>query len=367
MAFFRKRGDKWYFTLRYKDEFGKWRSTERVGGYTKNQCKAAYHKAMVSLEAAGNIEELSLIRMEELLKEWLDISIFPTKKENTYKLYESIVRIHLIPALGEMQVRKITPKQLQKFINEKKMEGLSLSTLKILLAVLKNAFTYAVAFNGCITVNPASNVKLPRYDNPPEELKVFSPEEMEKILSHFGNSKLSMAILCSYHLGLRQGECCALRWKDIDFKNGIVSIHSTILKDGSIQGTPKTYTSYRKIPFGKKFREILEAEKLRQNKLRFEYGPWWQGEDFVCAEDNGKHLILNSFRYFNMWVKKNIGHGTFHTLRHTHATYLLESGMELELVSKRLGHSSLTITAKTYSHILEKRTEKTIEYLDAAL
>ena len=63
-------------------------------------------------------------------------------------------------------------------------------------------------------------------------------------------------------------------------------------------------------------------------------------------------------RFFNQWVKANIGHGSFHTLRHTYATALLESGADLELVSKQLGHSNMTITAKFYSHVLEKRRKK---------
>lgn len=367
MGSFRKRGEKWYYTLTIKDKNGKWKNVERVGGRSKNECKIAYRDAMRSIDETGVYEDPARITISAFLKEWLEISVLPTKKENTYKSYEIIARVHIIPAFGNMQVREVTPKFLQQFINEKKDSGLSRSTVKVIITTLKTAFTYAVAIDGCIKENPALNIKLPRYENIKEEVNVFTPEEIQQIMDRFSDNKLHMAIACSYHLGLRAGECCALRWSDIDMRAHTVTIHATMLNDGTIQGDTKTYSSRRTLPFGKKFSEILQAEKLRQNKLRLQYGPWWRGEDFICIEDNGKHLSLNAFRYFNKWAKEKFGHGTFHTLRHTHATYLLESGMDLELVSKRLGHSSIVTTSKIYSHVLNKRTAQTVSYLDTAL
>lgn len=367
MASYRKRGEKWYYTITIKDKNGKWKNVERAGGRTKKECKAAYRDAMRVMDATGVYEEPSKILVKAFLTDWLETSVKVTKKANTYKSYESVVRIHLIPAFGSMHMQSVTPKFLQQFINEKKESGLSRASLKVIVSALKTAFTYAVSIDGCISTNPSLNITIPRYEIQPEEVKVFTPSQMDQILSRFSDNQLHMAILCAYHLGLREGECCALRWSDIDMDSCMVAIHATMLTDGTIQGDTKTYSSCRTLPFGKKFLALLQEEKLRQNKLRLQYGPWWQGADFVCIRDDGKPLTLNAFRYFNVWAKKQFGYGTFHTLRHTHATYLLESGMELELVSKRLGHSSIVITAKTYSHILDKRTAQTVSYLDTAL
>ncbi|MBQ7478439.1 MAG: tyrosine-type recombinase/integrase, partial [Selenomonadaceae bacterium] len=126
-------------------------------------------------------------------------------------------------------------------------------------------------------------------------------------------------------------------------------------------------SSIRDIPIGKKFCKILRAEKLRQAARRLEYGKYYKGSNLVCSWPDGSMMVPSDFRYFGQYCKKTFGSGSFHSLRHTHATMLLESGLDLELVSKRLGHSSIVTTARTYSHVLDKRKEKTRLFLDTAL
>ena len=88
------------------------------------------------------------------------------------------------------------------------------------------------------------------------------------------------------------------------------------------------------------------------------YQEYYIRSDAVCRREDGKPLTPDDLRFFNQWVKKEIGHGSFHALRHTYATTLLENGADLELVSKQLGHSNLSITACYYSHVLETRQKQ---------
>lgn len=367
MPSYRKRGDKWYYIITIRDDNGEWKTIERAGGGSKNECKAACRAAMRVLDETGEWREPTKATVSSFLTAWLAADVTATRKANTCRSYESAVRNHIIPALGGLEMRAVTPLRLQQFLNDKKAEGLSRSTVNLFLSIFKAAFSYAHVTAAVISTNPAANLKIPRYEEARKEVKVFSPEQVERLVDRFRKHPLHMAILCAYHLGLREGECCALKWQDIDYKARTVTVRGTMLADGTVQGDAKTYSSLRTIPFGKKFYEILKAEELRQRKLQFEAGPWWQGAGFLCCSNDGKPLTLNHFRYFNMWAKKAFGFGTFHTLRHTHATYLLENGMDLELVSKRLGHSSIVITSKTYSHILDKRTAQTVKFLDRVL
>lgn len=134
-----------------------------------------------------------------------------------------------------------------------------------------------------------------------------------------------------------------------------------------VQDLPKTKSSVRHIPFPAALLPILEDARLRQSVARFKCGPFYVPGDFVCALDSGEMLTPDDIRAFNGWCKTAIGHGSFHVLRHTYATMLLEAGADLELVSKQLGHSSLSITARVYSHVLDRRKAKLVSIMDKAL
>ena len=112
---------------------------------------------------------------------------------------------------------------------------------------------------------------------------------------------------------------------------------------------------------------IFENIKLDQMKNRMKFGKFYSNSGLVCTVASGQMLLPNDFRYFNMWCKDKLGHGSFHVLRHTFATNLLEAGASLEMVSKTLGHASLNLTATTYSHVLDTRRNQLASLMDEAL
>ena len=148
-----------------------------------------------------------------------------------------------------------------------------------------------------------------------------------------------------------------------------LTVAHTLVNDNGwiIQDLPKSQTSCRTIPFGHELYTRLRSLRNEQTKNQFQFGTYYQRNHFVCTWPSGEPLNPDDFRYFNQWTKKNFGHGSFHTLRHTYATMLLEHGAELELVSKALGHSSLNTTAQVYSHVLEKRKTQLVSIMDEAL
>ena len=370
MAYFRKRGKKWYYTIEIKDEMGNRKKVERVGGLTKAACEKAYRAVMVDVDYTGEYKSPSDLTVEEFFRQWESEYVEARLKQNTIRSYRNIIENHIIPALGEVKLRRVTGRILQNFLNEK-ASSYSRGTVGSICSVLKKAFSYAAVMAGYLRDSPAESIQVPAGIDAPKKTSVFTEEQLHEIFSRFPvGHQFHMAVMVAYHTGMRLGECLALSWNDVDMKACSISVHCTVVGDkgaAHIQPMPKSESSIRDIPIGKKFCKILHAEKSRQAARRLEYGKYYKGSNLVCSWPDGSMMVPSDFRYFGQYCKKTFGGGSFHSLRHTHATMLLESGLDLELVSKRLGHSSIVTTARTYSHVLDKRKEKTRLFLDTAL
>ncbi len=360
-----KMSKNYYFTVSYVDENGKNCKVERVGTDSLTETKRLARLAQSKLDQASVVA--STMKYSNFLKVW-DNDVLNTNhmKENTIKQYRSIVVNHIIPGIGNRKLNKLTPRIIQSFINAKKADGCAKSTVNSILSVIKKSLEYAVVYCGYLSSNPAADVHLPRYIQAPKQIDPFTPEEIEQIFVHFKDAKIYSAILLSYHTGLRLGECCALAWSDVDIDNHTISVSKTVVGT-SVQPLPKSKSSCRTITFGIKLYHILENIKLDQMKNRMKFGKFYSNSGLVCTAESGQMLLPNDFRYFNMWCKDKLGHGSFHVLRHTFATNLLEAGASLEMVSKTLGHASLNLTASTYSHILDSRRNQLASLMDEAL
>jgi len=364
--YIRKRGNTWYYTIETTDEFGKRKRLVRAGGKTKPECEKAYRAAMIEKDRTGRIRERDNITLSIFLDQWMKEDVERNCRENTVRAYESCLKNHIKKDIGNNKVISITSHQLQAYIN-KKSDTLSRSTVSQILSVLKKALNYAVAICDIMPSNPALPVRLPKLQTIPEKTHVFSQDELAIIFRHFPKDhQFYIPIQLGYHTGMRLGECLALSWDDVDMDARMIRVHSTLV-DGSVQPIPKTGASVREIPFGQKLYAILKfAHKKRaQNRLRF--GEYYKQNNMICVFDDGTQIDADAMRYFGQFCRKTFGAGSFHSLRHTHATMLLEAGEDLEIVSKRLGHSNINTTAKVYSHILDKRTKKSVALLDQVL
>lgn len=367
MAYLRKRGKKWYYTIETTNDDGTRKKSERAGTESKTETMKLWRQA----QAAADREHIipSAITLEDFLLQWNDEVLNENRyKPNTIKQYRSVMKMHIIPKLGHHKLCKLTPRILQNFLNSLKTD-LSRSTVNIVCSVLKASLRYAVDYCGYLTTSPATNIHVPRYIEAPKKVIPFTPEEMQKIFEHFEGNQIYGAILLAYYAGLRQGECCAITWQDVDMQSHELTVAHTLVNDDGwiVQPIPKSQSSSRTIPFGNELYTRLNELRNEQTKNQFQFGTYYQRGHYVCTWPSGEPLNPDDFRYFNQWTKKTFGHGSFHTLRHTYATTLLEHGAELELVSKSLGHSSLNTTAQVYSHILENRKTQLVSIMDEAL
>lgn len=366
--YFRKRGNKWYYVTSVIDVNGERKTISRVGGKTRAEAAKAGRKALSStMDEYGFWEEPETMSfgtyLDLFMTEYVEINLRPA----TVKSYKGAIENHIKPALGELPLQRLTPRPLQNFLNGKRQE-LSKSSLSILKNILRKSLSYAVETCGFVGHNAAAHLTIPPAESAPKKTHVFSDEEMREIFRQFPEGhKFHMPIALSYHTGMRLGECLSLKWSDVDLDAKMLHVHTTMYDDGGagvVQNLPKTQCSIRSIPISSKLVQELKAMKKFQAKQKIAYGKYWMGEGFVCIQENGRNLTASRLRYFAQWCKSALGAGSFHSIRHTHATKLLESGLDLELVSKRLGHSSIVLTAKVYSHVLENRNKMTRDLIE---
>ncbi len=155
--------------------------------------------------------------VEQFLNHWLENSVKPSVRPKTYTSYAQLVRLHLAPELGRIRLTKLSPQDVQRFINRKLVSGLSPRTVEYCRAVLRRALNQAVRW-GYVPRNVATLVDAPRSERPdPEPL---TPEEVRAFLEAVKEDRLAALYSVAIALGLRQGEALGLRWEDVDLGMG---------------------------------------------------------------------------------------------------------------------------------------------------
>lgn len=365
----RKRGNRWYYRLTWTDETGTHRA-ERAGGKTRTECLKAYHEALAEIDRRGTLQRTASMTFKAALTEWLEKYVEVNLKQTTYDAYESTLRKHIIPDLGELQLRKITPKVLQDWLNDQR-DKYSRSTVSSFYAVLKSACKWLTINRRYTQDNPMAAVAMPKFDELPTKIRVFTQAEMVQIFAKWpSDHRYHVPICLGYYAGLRLGECLALTWDHVDLENGTLEIVSTLYDKKGLPVralTPKSSHAARTVTFGYKLKAALLKKQWQQKESRFQLGSLYHegpAGGYVCDRGDGKPLTSADMHWFGDWCRQTFGSGSFHCLRHTHATMLREQGVGLDYIAARLGHSSMYTTARFYAAVTDKREKDVVKLID---
>ncbi|ACD24736.1 site-specific integrase [Clostridium botulinum] len=374
----RKRGNKWYYYFDVAKSDGKRKKIERAGGNTKKEALEALRKALSEYDNVGTIITESNISVSDYFDYWFNEYVLINCKYSTQVSYKRLIKNHLKPSLGIYQLKKITSSRLQELINLKYRNGFSKNYLGNLYGVLSGAFKYAVYPSNFIKENPMTFVKMPKYNtkliNNPDDLKIITLEDYNNILKRFPyGSNMYIPLQISFNTGLRAAEVMSLTWDCIDFENQTLRVEKILYRNEFkkwVFGSPKTHSSYRTIKIGNTLLSLLKKfhKDQKENKLR--YGPFYvkHDYDFVCLKENGELLTTDSLKYLSKVVNYELGIDfKFHSLRHTHATMLLEAGANIKDIQQRLGHSKLATTMDVYSHVTKKMSQDSVRLFEEAI
>ncbi|MHB8859795.1 MAG: tyrosine-type recombinase/integrase [Thermoleophilia bacterium] len=310
----------------------------------------------------------------QYLGKWL-VSIKRNIGQRTFETYREIVEKHLIPSLGSILLVDLDPLDIDEYytyaLEAGRLDGkggLSARSVNHHHRLLHGALEQALRW-GLINRNPADAVRAPKPVG--KEMSVLSNEQLAQLLKAAKGSRAYMAILLAATTGARRGEVLALRWADLDLQSGKAVIRRSLqlTETGISFKEPKTRQSSRVVTLPMFTIGSLKEHRKRQAEDMLLLGAQYKDFGLVCAQKDGTPINPASLsKHFLAIVRKTgIPHVRFHDLRHTHASILLSQGINPKVVSERLGHSSVSVTLETYSHVLPGMQEEVAKKIDAAL
>lgn len=329
---------------------------------TKTEVNKWFDEVNASV-ANGTYAEANNLTFKSYLPHWLAHERAIAKKESTVAEYERIATYDLVPFFGNKKLNKITVSTLNNYFDTVLApKKLAPNTLRRKRTVLNKILSFALS-EGKIGYNPLASlpnikggVRKERRTLTTEELKALlngakSYYEAKKNYKSVNHSIYPFILLCAY-TGARRGEVLALDWEDIDAENNTLRINKTLTEERQIQA-PKTEHSKRVLTI---------PHWLAKKILSFNDGI---SPHIFHTKTGGYRTPSNMARAFDIVLSfAKLPPIDIHELRHTHASILIANGMSLADVSRRLGHANVSITASTYTHALDKTTQKASTVFD---
>lgn len=335
---------------------------------TEKEARAALDQMIVDLQAlhaAGIDVAGATMTVGDFLDQWLASRSRDRIKDRTRKGYADTIKNHIKPHIGKRRVGELTTLHVEQMLASLEAEGRAANTRRKARMVLGSALKYAQR-HGLVMQNVARLAEAPPMPGHQTD-DTLSDEELAAVLEGPTDDRLhAMAVVCLL-LGPRSGEVRGLRWSDIDFDRKELTF-SGALTDGRVRDTTKSGKE-RTLPLPSVVLESLKRHRKLQAAEALKAPVWNNEEGYVFTTTVGTPID----RYAaNRWwrrlcEKAGIPPRRLHATRHTAATWLLQQGVPLEVVSAILGHASLTITADIYAEVREAAMRNALSLHDHRL
>jgi integrase len=295
------------------------------------------------------------LKVEEFLLKWLDEIHQHQIAYSTYRRYRSLAVHHINPTLGHLELKNLNAQLITGLLVHMRNGGQSVRSQQQARALLAVALSEAEDRN-LISINPVRKVR-----NPQGGGKVLTPlkiEEVRRLLKTYQGTFLATRLHVALICGLRQGEALGLRWQDIDFDSGTLTVSSQIqLINGEATFTRlKTNRSYRTLVLTDETLESLRIHNDLISKWQTSCADKWISLDLVFPSNDGS--ARSPHIDYNEWQKAlklcGIEPHRLHDARHTAATLMYSQGIGVETISRMLGHSSSAVTSRLYVHAAEQ-------------
>ncbi len=342
----------------YRRADGRWEAAFGFGGRRQRYVGRSQRDVRLKLTAARRALEQGIVlsgssqRVEEYLTRWLEDSVRPSVRWTTHRAYALCMR-RLFPLVGHLRLVSLTPQAVQAAYAGLLHKGLSRRSVEQTHTVLHRALRQAVLW-GLMLRNPTEAVSVPRPTR--REMHTLTEEEVRRLFEATRGDRLHALWVLLATTGLRLGEARGLLWSDIDFAQGRLVVNRALQRQtgiGYVFVEPKTARSRRTVYLAPRTLSALSEHRRHQVEDQLAAGAEWNTSGLVFATAVGRPA---DGTWVTKWFHRALA-GTgiprirIHDLRHTAATHLLRRGVHPKVVQDLLGHSTISLTLDTYSHV----------------
>jgi integrase len=375
-----KRGNKEGSIYRRKSD-GKWTGSislengkrKVIYGKTRTEVQEKMKK-LLHEQQQGKLVASSSQTVEEFVVDWLENTHRRKVRPRTYERYREAVYLHIVPALGRIQLQKLTAQHVRAFYTKKADEGLSASTITCYHSVLHLALNTAVKWellpkNVCDLVSPPRRERF--------EIQPLTTEQAERFITAVRGHKWEALFVVTIFTALRRAEVLGLKWQDIDLTTGVLQVRRILSRVPTntpgrthvyVEAEPKTKQSRRSVALAAFAVAALTTHRAKQLEAKVKAGAIWREHDYVFCTSLGTHLNPNEVvKEFKKLLKQGgLPDIRFHDLRHSSASLLLSLGVHPKIVQELLGHTQISMTMDVYSHVLPVMHREAINTLNTA-
>lgn len=362
------------YMARYTDRFG---NRKYIYDKSLRELKKKYNKAKAENELGLNIVT-SKVTLDEWFVKWIEL-YKSNMRSNTLLLYNYTYNKYISPYLGKCELAKIKNMHIQRLLMPLEKKNKNFSSLGVTVTILKELFRTA-AINNLITENPAVECRIPPI--PRKEKYVPSKEELELFFKWSKDHFLNNAFIVQVSTGIRPGELLGLMVQDIDFANKSISIKRTLhyrrtFDDKKFRfffGDPKTATSVRTVPMSSSCELAIKNQMELRKKILLSHTVTEEFKDLLFFSKRGTPLsnwtygngikqVINKINS-DLNLEPNLPYFTPHAFRHFFGTQCYEAQVDLKVIQKILGHSSLATTSDIYVHTTENSEKNAIDKIE---
>jgi integrase len=345
-------------------------------GSTRSEVARALTKALREHQT-GTLPTAGSLTVRDYVERWIKTKRMKLRP-STHRTYEGIIRHHVVPELGAVRLERLMPTDVEAMMQRRLAAGCSAARVHDMRSVLRTALTQAVR-DGLISRNAAALAEGPKVDE--RRVTTLTPLEALTFLDSVARERLEALYRVALAVGLRRGEALGLRWEDVDLEGRRLRVVYALQRvDGRlVLVPPKTKRSRREVSLPEAVVEALRSHRTRQLEERLLAGARWRDEVPVYGGGSKTGLVFTTTigtpldgtmvtEAFQAALRRaGLRKIRFHDLRHSCASLLLAQGVPARVVMEVLGHSTITLTMNTYSHVMPSLLDDAAAAMDRAL
>jgi integrase len=355
-------------TIRASPENGR-RDRRHVSGVKRGDVVAKVRDLERKRDAgsAGAAGKAPTVR--QWLEHWLDTIAARKVRPSTLVRYRQLVANQLGPGIGHHRLDRLQPEHVEKLYNDLQVGGLSPASVVQAHRVLSRALKVAMQRDK-VARNVCALVDAPTIER--EEVKPLSSQDARAVLDSAKGRRNAARWSVALALGLRQGEALGLRRESVDLEAGSLTVRQALQRQpgkGLVFVQPKSRAGRRTIALPGPLRDALRAHRAAQAAERIAAGSEWNDHDLVFCQENGRPLEPRSDHraWRALLAGPKVRPARLHDARHTAASLLLQQGVPARVAMEILGHSQISLTLGTYSHVVPELAEDAARRMGEAL